>query len=125
MARVLVIDDDPDVRAVTSELLASAGHEVLVAANGLEGLEAQRRCPADVALVDLFMPEKEGFETIQDFKREFPGVKIIAMSGGGRAIESTRYLSAASALGVGAVLRKPFAAAALLGEIDRLLRSPR
>lgn len=121
MARILIIDDDADVRAVTQEILESAGHEVVCAENGLAGLEAQRRRPADLAVVDLFMPEKEGVETIQDLRRQFPGVKIVAMSGGGRSIDSGRYLATASRLGAGAVLSKPFDARALLGAIDRLL----
>ena len=124
MARILIIDDDADVRMVTQDILESAGHEVDCAANGLEGLGAQRRSPCDVAVVDLFMPEKEGVETIQDLKREFPRLKIVAMSGGGRSIHSARYLETASKLGAGAVLTKPFDAPTLLSAIDRLLHGP-
>src|SRR5262245_52129811 len=64
MARVLVIDDEPDVRAVIQEMLEAGGHQAVLAANGVEGLEAHHRLPADVVVTDLFMPEKEGFETI-------------------------------------------------------------
>jgi len=124
MARILVIDDEPDVRLVIQEALASAGHEVVVAANGVEGLRAQHALPAQIALVDLFMPEKEGVETIQDFRRQFPEVKLIAMSGGGRSLDGGFYLSAVSQLGASAVLRKPFDCAALLGVIERLLGDP-
>ena len=124
MARILIVDDEPDVRTVTEVILAAAGHDVVVAANGLEALEAQRRARADLAVIDLFMPDKDGLETIQELGREFPGLKVIAMSGGARFMDCTRYLSTARALGVGAVLQKPFDADTLLGAIGRLLQSP-
>jgi CheY-like chemotaxis protein len=121
MAHVLVIDDDPDVRELTQEMLEAAGHRVTLAENGAQGILACRRDRPDVVVTDLFMPDKEGIETIVDLERDFPGIHIIAMSGGGRSGDSTRYLSMASTLGVGAVLTKPFGAATLLVTVDRLL----
>ncbi len=121
MARILVIDDDPDVRTLTQDMLEDAGHEVALAANGVEGIEVYRRQPADVVITDLYMPDKEGIETIAELTRAYPGVRIIAMSGGGRSRSSDLYLATASALGVGAVLRKPFDRAALLAAVDRSL----
>jgi DNA-binding NtrC family response regulator len=123
--RILVIDDDPDVRDIMAELITSAGHEVVLASNGREGLEAHRACSADIAVVDLFMPEKEGLETIRDFGRDFPDVKVVAMTGGGRWNRVDPYLSTARAIGVAGVLKKPFDAATLLETIDRLTRGPR
>jgi DNA-binding response OmpR family regulator len=70
------------------------------------------------------MPDKEGIETIAELQRECPGVKIIAMSGGGRSANSARYLSMAATMGAGAVLHKPFDATTLLAAIDRLLSTP-
>jgi CheY-like chemotaxis protein len=124
MAHILVIDDDLDVRVLTLEILEAAGHHVTLAANGLEGIEAYRQHLPDVVLTDLVMPEKEGIETIAELKRECPGVRIIAMSGGGRPGSGAGYLSAATAMGVGAVLCKPFASTTLLAAIDRLLAAP-
>src|SRR5262245_58011117 len=111
MARILVIDDDADLREVMQETLQSAGHEVLLAPDGIQGLELQRASPADVVITDIFMPDKEGIETICELKQEFPGVKIIAMSGGGTHVRKPAYLSTASELGADVVLRKPFAPA--------------
>jgi CheY-like chemotaxis protein len=124
MARILVIDDDPDVRLLTKVMLESAGHEVVLAANGREGLEAHRRHGPDVVVTDLFMPDKEGIETIAELQRDCPGARIIAMSGGGRSANSARYLSMATTLGVGAVLSKPFDSRTLLAAVDRLLAAP-
>lgn len=108
MSRILVIDDEEDVRALALEALASAGHEVILAADGVQGLKLQRERPADVVITDLLMPEKEGIETILDLKREFPNVKIIAISGGGKAVNKLSYLSLAGDLGADLVLTKPF-----------------
>lgn len=82
MARILIIDDNDDLRTVICGVLESAGHEVVQAADGVQGIELQRRSPVDLAITDILMPEKEGVETIRDLAREFPALRIIAMSGG-------------------------------------------
>src|ERR1700687_5964678 len=108
MALILVIDDDDDVRAVVSGVLEAAGHEVVHASDGAQGIELQRRLPAVLVITDIVMPEKEGIETIRDLHQEFPKLKIIAMSGGGSLHKTTNYFSTAKELGAHAVLRKPF-----------------
>lgn len=123
MARILVIDDNEDVRAVVSGVLESAGHEVTVAPNGARGIEQQRKSPAEVVITDIVMPEKEGIETIRDLKQEFPELRIIAMSGAGM-LNTANYLLTAKALGAHAVLRKPFGPSALLELVQDLLKLP-
>src|SRR5215831_18872007 len=81
MARVLVIDDEVDDREAVQEMLESAGHEVILAAGGREGLAKYRQDPVDLILIDLFMPEPDGFETMHLLRQEFPDVRIVAMSG--------------------------------------------
>jgi len=125
MATVLVIDDDPDVRAVIAELLTVGGHQVVLAANGDDGIEAQRRRAADIVLLDLFMPEKDGFETIDALAHVFPGLAIIAMSGGARGMDGSRYLTTADVLGATRVLPKPFNGARLLEVIADVLEPRR
>jgi CheY-like chemotaxis protein len=124
MARILVIDDHEDIRAVVSGVLESAGHEVVLAPNGARGIEAQRRSSADLVITDILMPEKEGLETIRDLKQEFPGLRIIAMSGGGRIPMATNFLSSAKELGADAVLRKPFGPDDLLEQVQEALKPP-
>ena len=97
MARILIIDDDQDVRMVTCEVVRSAGHEVTLASDGAEGLQLQREKSFDLVITDLFMPVKEGVETICDIKKDFPEVKIIAISG--RSFQGHNYLPIAEALG--------------------------
>lgn len=124
MARIVVIDDERDVRALVLYELAAAGHEVRAACDGAEGLALLRDAPADVVVTDIFMPEKEGIETIRELKEEFPGVRIIAMSGGGSLRRSPRAFTAddlkvvARELGVIAVLQKPFASRDLLASVE-------
>jgi CheY-like chemotaxis protein len=124
MARILVIDDDNDVRSLAQDVLRSAGHEVVVAADGAQGIELQRAKPAAVVITDILMPEKEGLETIRDLKHEFPGLKIIAISGAGKRVKSTAYLLTARELGAQALLRKPFKSDALVQTVREVLQSP-
>lgn len=121
MARILVIDDDADLREVMQETLVSAGHEVVLAPDGIQGLQSQRDRPADVVITDIFMPDKEGIETIRELRQEFPQVKIIAMSGGGVHVRKPGYLTTASELGADVVLKKPFDQAVLLDSIKTVL----
>jgi CheY-like chemotaxis protein len=128
MARILFIDDDTDIRTLVLRELEAAGHEVRTASDGAQGMALQRALPADVVVTDIFMPEKEGIETIRDLRAEFPQTKIIAISGGGRlAARATRASSersldvVAAELGVAAVLRKPFEMHQLLSSIQSAL----
>ena len=81
MARILVIDDEPVVRSYLRTVLERHGHAVEEAASGEEGLAAARREPADVALVDLIMPNKDGVETIEEMRAAHPETRIVVMTG--------------------------------------------
>ena len=81
MARIVVIDDDRSCRETVRRALVLDGHEVELAAEGEEGMRLCRAHPPDLVITDLFMPGKEGMETIQALRREFPDVGIIAVSG--------------------------------------------
>ncbi len=120
MSRILIIEDDPQTRDMLSQLLQRSGYEVSVAADGIDGLREFRKAPADLVLTDLLMPGKEGLETIRDLLDEFVGVKIIAMSGGGR-LGNLGYLAAAEKLGATRVFAKPIDIPLLLTTIKELL----
>jgi CheY-like chemotaxis protein len=111
--RVLVVDDNPDMRSFVKLVLERAGFDVQVAADGQRALDLQRERPADVLITDIFMPESDGIELIARFKSGFPQVKIIAMSGGGH-VSKKDYLPVAKEIGADGVLQKPFAAGTLL-----------
>jgi DNA-binding NtrC family response regulator len=84
MARILVVDDDEQIRIMLEIALSRDSHEVVTAENGAVASMRQSERPADVVIIYIIMPEKEGFETIIEFRREYPKTKIIAISGGGQ-----------------------------------------
>ena len=120
MAKILVMDDDELLRGALRVALEAAGYEVVEAANGDEGLRLQREQGADVVLVDIFMPVRDGLEVIKALRAEIPQPKIIAVSGGGRTGQ-IEVLRAAAALGASRTLLKPFAPRVLLTAIRELL----
>jgi DNA-binding response OmpR family regulator len=105
--RVLVVDDNADMRNSLQLLLHFIGYRAEVAADGQQALELQRVQAAQILITDIFMPGKEGMETIEAFRREWPTMKIIAMSGGGEVAQRD-YLRIATDIGADATLRKPF-----------------
>jgi DNA-binding response OmpR family regulator len=121
MVRVLVIDDNPDIRATLQWLLEAEGFAVSVAANGAEGLRLQKIQPAQVVVTDVFMPEQDGIETLWKFRQEHPEVPIIVMSGGGAA-RGTDYLSVAKQLGARSTLAKPLKPQELIDVVRELVR---
>jgi DNA-binding NtrC family response regulator len=117
-ARILIVDDDADVRLVLRRMLEPDGYEVAEAAHGREALEAVLEKPFDLVITDLIMPEKEGIETIQAIHHRYPAIKIIAISGA----YGTDYLRIAKHLGAHEVMQKPLRLEAVLGTVGRLLR---
>ncbi|HLC15607.1 MAG TPA: response regulator [Thermodesulfovibrionia bacterium] len=84
MAKILIIEDEDHIRTLLGTMLEQEGYEVLTAQNGKEGIKVFHSNQIDLIITDIFMPEKEGLETITELKKEFPDVKIIAISGGGQ-----------------------------------------
>src|SRR5574341_782058 len=119
MARILVIDDDADVRRVIRRTLEAEGHNVREAADGKAGMKLYRERPADLVVTDLFMPEQEGLETIRELRRSFKDVKILVVTGSppGGPMD---FRAHATALGAKATLSKPFTREELLGAVQDL-----
>ncbi|HEY3380735.1 MAG TPA: response regulator [Vicinamibacterales bacterium] len=120
MARVLVVDDEPQVRSVLVQMVGKLGHNAVTATNGKHALQQLEAMPVDLVIMDLIMPESEGIETTAIVKRRWPDVKILAISGGGRHAPEP-YLAMAAALGADATLAKPFECADLAAAIRELL----
>ncbi|MEW6262107.1 MAG: response regulator [Thermodesulfobacteriota bacterium] len=120
MTRILVIEDDENTRDVLRQMLNRSGYEVVEARDGKEGLKLYRMEPADLVITDILMPEKEGIQTIMELRREFPWVKIIAISGGG-VVGPETYLTMARELGADRTLSKPFTLTALVALVKELL----
>jgi two-component system chemotaxis response regulator CheY len=125
MQRVLVIDDDDQLRMMMRRGLERAGYAVADAPNGKVGLQLNRQQPADLIITDIFMPEKEGLETIRELKSEFPDAKIIAVSGGSGKTADFSALPHAKKFGALRVLSKPFGLKDLVMAVTELLETQR
>ena len=130
MHSVLVIDDEADVRDGIKRVLERAGFSVRVIDNAGDALPELRRQPADIVITDIIMPKMGGVEAIAAILREFPAMRILAISGGGNfdmsayqstAITTTTYLSAAKAAGAHAILTKPFESRELIQAVEQLI----
>jgi CheY-like chemotaxis protein len=114
---ILVVDDDVEARHSLRRLLERAGHRVTEAGNGQEAVNLWRKHPGDLVILDMFMPEKDGLETIVELRAYSPTVRIIAMSGGG-AKNRLDILEDAKLLGADLALQKPFYPAELLKMVE-------
>lgn len=116
MTKILVIDDDPQVRCGIVLILTNAGHELLEAENGYQGLNLFRKYRPTLVITDILMPRMGGFETIHELRGEPSKVAIIAMSGGEKKV-----LDLAKQLGADATIAKPFRAPDLVKAVNNLL----
>ena len=122
MARIIVIDDQEPIRRIVRRALEQAGHEVLDASDGEQGLELLGRHAVDAVLSDIFMPGMDGIETVRQIRRQFPQVKVIVMSGG----DSTGLLDLrrdAELLGAVKSLPKPFTTHEIVSIVNSVLES--
>lgn len=121
---ILIIDDDQSLRDSLRRTLRREGYTVMEAAEGGEGIKIIQNHSIDLVLVDLFMPGKEGLETILELRRSYPNLKIIAMSGGGEK-RHMDVLKAAKVMGARRVLAKPFSREDLIEALNDLLTKNR
>lgn len=120
MKRILVVEDDGAIRSTLETALTSSGYLTVEAANGREALAVFDPEKIDAVVLDIIMPEMEGFETLRALRRIRPDVKVLAISGGGQ-IGPQDYLSMARKLGAQETLEKPFTYDALQSALNRLL----
>ena len=113
MSLILLVDDHEPLLTTVADLLQHMGHDVLTAKDGKQALVTQKLTPANVLLTDIFMPEMDGFELIQEFRRLYPSVKIIALSGGMPKNPGGPYLNIAQKFGAKWILPKPFSVSQL------------
>lgn len=118
MKRILVIDDEAQVRTLLTRILELEGYTVHLAENGEEGLALVESYAFDLVITDMIMPIKDGLRFIMELVRDYPEVRILAISGGG-AIKAERYLTTAGYLGDIATLEKPFTREQLLNLVRK------
>jgi DNA-binding response OmpR family regulator len=119
MARILVIEDDDSMRRTIARILEMAGYRVLLAENGLVGLELFHAHRPELVVTDLLMPDKDGLETIREIRASGHRTKILATSGGWRTAQLD-FLGAAVEFGADLILSKPFQPKDLLDAVARL-----
>jgi len=120
MASVLVIDDEPVTRTVVRAILESVGHTVSEADNGHTGLVMFYAISPDLVITDIFMPQKDGIETIRELRAARPEIKILALSGD-TGFDGPSMLDAAQLLGADQVLGKPFRNDGLVRVVEQML----
>ncbi len=120
MAKILVVDDREMVRKVLALVLRQWGYAVDLAKNGQDALDRFAADPADLVVLDMFMPVMNGFDALAAFRRRYPDTKVVAMSGGGEFVMEDA-LAEATKLGAHAVLAKPFSPEAMLETVCGLL----
>ena len=119
MAKILVIDDEPEFLAVLRETLVKLGHDVTAARGSLAGLTAYRAERPDLVITDIFMPDLGGLNVLMQLARD-SSVRVIAMSGGGPK-GLVEVLDDAPAFGAWGTLHKPFTRSQLIAVIDEAL----
>lgn len=122
MKRILIIDDDEMIRELLRQILEKEGYEIIEASDGSKASLILSEKPTDLVITDIIMPDKEGIETIRELKKDYPNVKIIAMSGGGR-IGPIPYLKIAKSMGACKTFTKPIHRLELIAAVKELIGS--
>ena len=122
MARILLVDDDSDIREILRDHLESAGHSVIEAQNGKLGMMMLDQGPCDLVITDVYMPDGDGLEFITEIRTRAGELPVIAISGGGTHDFGLHMLSVSSVLGARAVLAKPFNSDVLLRTVEQVLK---
>jgi CheY-like chemotaxis protein len=123
MAIILIVDDDPTVRLIAGELLRCDDHAIVEAEDGDEALKIVGAMAVDLVVLDMLMPNKDGLETIVELRRRNPGIRILAISSGGR-MEPGHLLRTAMLFGADECLQKPLRLETFSRVVERLLAQP-
>jgi two-component system, chemotaxis family, chemotaxis protein CheY len=123
MARVLVVDDVPVVRLVIAKILRRAGHVVQEAGNGHDAVASLKAAKADAVVTDLWMPGSDGLSLIHAMKEGFPGIAVVAMTGGSPRDSQELSLRKAQEAGVALILVKPIDKDELVTAVGQALAS--
>jgi len=120
MARILVVDDDPTMRALLRKRLEAEGHEVAEAKDGVQGVAAIRRGGVDLLVIDVLMPGKGGIEALMELREDHPDLKILIVTGHSPT-ESEAFQNVARQFGAARVFTKPVDFDTFLATVKKLL----
>ena len=116
----MIVEDQAEFREMLKEALLRRKYSIIVASDGKEAMLKFKASIVDLVVTDILMPEEDGLKVIMKLKEIKPGIKIIAISGGGKAGPGN-YLNLAKALGADDILSKPFSLNTLISRIEELL----
>jgi len=119
--RILIVDDEPQIRNMLRDWLTRSGYDVVDAPDGKQAIEILRRESFDVVVADILMPEKDGLEVIMYLQRESPLTKCVAISSPSNRV----FLQSAQLLGATRVVEKPLTGADVESAIRDVLQLPR
>jgi CheY-like chemotaxis protein len=122
MPGILIVEDDKELREMLKVSLIRHKYSVYEASHGKDAISHFKPSIIDLVVTDLIMPEEDGLKVIMKLRELKPKLKIIAISGGGKAGPGS-YLKLAKALGADAVFSKPFSINDLISKIEDLLSS--
>ncbi len=118
--RILIMDDDRQIRKMVREVIEMEGYTALEASDGRQGIRLCRREPVDLVITDIFMPETDGLQVIREIRQDLPGTKIIAISGGGQTVAGD-FLRHAKLFGADRAFSKPLSLSELARAVRELL----
>jgi CheY-like chemotaxis protein len=126
MTRILVVDDDPDMRLAIASVLKSRSYQVIEASDGFEALRMLKDEKPDMMLLDLLMPGMDGFSVVRELEssqeKEYPDVPILVISSVREEASHRRYeLEMGRKLAVDDYIEKPIEPFVLLQRIEKLL----
>ena len=120
LPKILLVDDDPLVRASLADVLNESGYDVAEAIDGSDGLKALERDSFDCVVLDILMPERDGLETIREIRKKWTALPVLAISSGDRT-GWCDHLRMAAAFGADDTMSKPFLSSDLLVRVERLV----
>jgi len=120
MSNILVVDDDTSILVFIEQALSNE-HEVFTSETVEDAEKIYKNTPIDLLIADLVIPEKNGIDMIMEFKKTYPDIKIIAISGGGGITGRFDYLPIAKLVGAVDTLKKPFTIGELRTSINTIL----
>jgi CheY-like chemotaxis protein len=122
MPGILIIEDDNDLREMLKVSLHRRKYTIFEAQNGRDAITHFKPSVTDLVVTDLIMPEEDGLKVIMKLREIKPSIKIIAISGGGKAGPGS-YLNLAKALGADVIYSKPFSVNDMIKKISELLEN--
>lgn len=105
---VLIADDEENIRVLVDQCMKAAGHKAVCVGSASQAFQEMKKRKFDLVITDILMPDGDGLDLITELKKAQPSARIVAISGGGRYVESNDCLRMARGFGAHAVVLKPF-----------------